>query len=711
MVFPIHLRGPRNGRWLGAWLLGCLVLANSAMATPAQAPTTPVQAEPGQAKSAQDAPAQPVQGAAGAATAGTAVGPHPAQAAPSKRHTREAEDAYLAGAKKLQQDNLDGAEREFLRAQKLDPENRDYAIAITVAREHRVTELVQQSSKQRLAGNQAQAEKLLSEAQAIDPQNPLVIEHSRASFGSSASAVGAAETASGQVAGRSGDAASSTETSPLTDRAAMLSGDTVREPWSIQAPVLAGAILLAPSDAVRSFHQHGVSTNVLRDVEAAYGIRAVIEDTVERKDLRFDLEKVDYQQAMTVLMEMAHVFAVPLDETSVLIAKDTPQNRQRLERKLEETIYLPGSTTAQINELTNVVRNIFDVKQATAQAAAGSIVVRAPQNVLAPMNRVITDLIDSGGEVLVEVKMYEVDTTRTNNVGASIPTQAGVYNVDQAATSLVNANQSLVQEGISQGLISPTASTLTIAEELIASGLVQSTLLASTVGVFGGGTMLTGITETGNVAFNLGLNSTDTRALDDVQMRVGDWQQATFREGTRYPIVTSTYSSGVSSSATSALSNTSINGVNVGSLLSQYAGGLNETVPQVTYEDLGVTLSTTPVIQKSGRVNLLMDMKIEALSGSTSDGNPILDDREFKSDITVGEGESVLMVSNVSRTETAAMAGIPGLSELPGFQTPTSATLEKDTDQLVLVVTPHIVRRRSDMVAGPRILVRAQPTD
>jgi type II secretory pathway component GspD/PulD (secretin) len=432
---------------------------------------------------------------------------------------------------------------------------------------------------------------------------------------------------------------------------------------------------------------------------------------VEQKNFSFDLENVNYGKAMEVLKEMAHVIVVPVDETSVLVARDLPSNRLLMERLVEETIYLPGSTQEQINDMANVARNIFGVRQTTAQVTTGSIVVRAPQEVLAPMNRVLEDLIDATGEVMVEVKMYEVDTSRTVNAGANIPTAAGIYNVDQAATALVNANQTLVQQAIAQGLGNPpitaTSSALTIAGELIASGLVQSSLFNSTIGVFGGKTMMTGITETGNISFNLGLNSSDTRTLDDVQMRVADRQTANFREGTRYPITSSTYSSGLSTAA-SALSNKTINGVNVASLLSQYAGGSSMTIPQVTYEDLGVTLNATPVILKSGQINMKLDLKIESLTGSTSDGNPILGNREFKSDITVREGESVLMVSYVSKTESAAMSGIPGLSELPGFQMPVTQNIQKDTNQLVMVVTPHVVRRRSDLLASPRIAYRGQ---
>jgi type II secretory pathway component GspD/PulD (secretin) len=671
-----------------------------------QPPTGQAQPEPGQA-----APAQPVEGA-GAGTAVAAIGLHPVQTAPGKRNPREAEDAYLAGAKKLQKDDLNGAEREFTRALKLDPENRDYAIAISLARQHQLTELVQQAGKAQQEGNPQKAEKLLAQARAIDPENPIVTEHGGPVLGKQASTAKAPDAASGQIAsdqaaGGPGDKAGGALTDPLADRARMLSAGEENEPWKIQPPALEDAIRLAPSDAVKSFHLHGYSPDVLRQVTSAYGIRAIVDNSVESRNLSFDLENVNYAKAMEILTEMTNVIAVPVDETSLLIARNLPANRQLMERQVEETIYLPGATPEQVKDVENVARNIFEVRQTTSQAASGSIVVRAPQAVLDTLNRVIEGLIDATGEVMVEVKLYEVVTTHAVNAGTNIPTAAGVYNVDQAATALVNANQTLVQQAIAQGLVSPTDSAIMIAGELIASGLVQSSLLSSTVGVIGGGTMMTGITETGNIAFNWGLNSTDTRALDDVQLRVEDHQEATFREGTRYPIVSSTYSSGLSTAA-SALGNKTINGVNIASLLSQYAGGSSVTIPQVTYEDLGVTLNATPVILKSGRINLKLNLKIESLSGSTSDGNPILDSRQLASDITVGEGESALMVSNVSKTESAAMSGIPGLSELPGFQIPATENVEKNSSQLVMVVTPHVVRRRSDMVASPRIVYRAQ---
>jgi Flp pilus assembly secretin CpaC len=408
---------------------------------------------------------------------------------------------------------------------------------------------------------------------------------------------------------------------------------------------------------------------------------------------------------MNSLMDMGHVFVVPMDETSVIVAKDVPANRARLERQLEEIINVPGSTTEQLNELANIIRNIFDVRQATVQATSGSILVRAPEDVLLAVNQTITGLTDSSSEVMVEVKVYEVSTTRSINVGATIPSQFTVFNVTQEANSIVNSNQALVQQAIAQGYITSTTSNLDIALALIGLGLVKSSLASNLIGVFGGGIWKTGISASTQTTLNLGLNSTDSRALDDVQIRVGDRQQAIFREGTRYPITTSTYSTGISTAA-SALSNASINGVSVASLLSQFAGGTTATIPQVSYEDLGITLKATPVIQKTGRINLLLDLKIEALGSGSANGIPVLASRQFASNLTLMDGESAMMVSAVSKTETAAMTGIPGLSELPGFQTPTEKTTERDSSQLVVIVTPHVVRKRTEELIGPRIAVR-----
>jgi Flp pilus assembly secretin CpaC len=683
MAQTVHLRARSARRYLVAPV--CCVLAACAVAQTPSSSDVPT-------PSAIDTTAAPAISAPAAAAASL---PTP----PSRPKVRAAEDAYLAGAKKLDKDDLNGAEREFSLARKLDPENPEYTFAISLTKQHRLTELVQQSTKARLAGDTARADSLIAAARAIDPENPVVLEHTGAPM------LAAANPAQASAAPNS--AKSAQPAGQLTDRARLLAAGEVRQPWQIPAPVLAGALLLHPASGLKSFHLRGDSQSVLRDVAAAYGIRAVFDDSVQHKTLRFDLEEQPYDKTMSILMSMTHSFAVPLDETSAFFANDTPENRQRLERQLQETIYLPAMTPEQITDLANVIRNIFEVKQTSVEPTVGAIMVRTSEDNLGPLNRIIQDLVESSGEVMLEVELYEVSTTHTRNVGATIPQQFTTFSVDQAATSIVNSNQSLVQQAIAQGYITSSTSNLQIALALIQLGLVQSSLLSNLVGVFGGGLTQFGIDGSKNATVNLALNATDTRALDDVQMRVDDRQAATFRAGTRYPVTTSTYTTGLSTAA-SSLSSATINGVSVASLLSQYAGGSSTTIPQVSYEDLGVTLKATPQIQKTGRISLSLDMKIEALAGGSSNGIPVLASRQFTSGITVADGETALLISNLNRTESAAVTGIPGLSELPGFSPPLDQDAEKDTGQLIVLITPHIVRRRSDMVAGPRMSVRAQ---
>jgi Flp pilus assembly secretin CpaC len=564
------------------------------------------------------------------------------------------------------------AEAMFAKAVRLNPKDPNYIQAAALAHEHRVTELVQLAGKARLLGQVERSQSLLAEARELDPENAIVAQHTDSSAPSTAFRP---------------------EIQASTDPS-----------WIQHAPVIAGPVTLLPATVTPSFEVHAETQQTIQQVLSRYGIRAVFDDSVQRQNLRFDLEGLPYSQTSAILFKMAHVFAVPLDPHTVLIANDTTENRQKFERQLEETIYVPGFTPDQMKELGTVVQSVFDVTKASVQNSAGSLVVRAPEDTLTAINLTLADLIDGGAEVLLDLNLYAVDRTRQRDIGVQLPQQIGVYNVETAARELVQANQSLVTQAIAQGLIPANASDVTIALALISSGLVQSTLLSNTIGFFGGGITQTGITTTTPTTFHLALNSSDTRALDTLQLRIGDRQTGTFRSGTRYPIITSTYSSGLSGSAAS-LAGTTINGVSATSLLNQYLGASGSvTIPQIQYEDLGLTLKATPTVQKSGLVSVKLDLKIEALAGGSLNNIPVLANRQYASEITITDGGTALLASTLTRSESAAISGIPGLGELPGFQTATAeTTTEKDSSELILLITPHIVRHRSSAVAGPRI--------
>ena len=589
----------------------------------------------------------------------------PVVAAPDKRQIQAAEDAYLAGARLLEHNDLAGAEAQFGKALQLNPGNADYANALAVTHQHHITELVQQAGKARLLGQNEKAETLLAEARLLDPESPLI--------------------------GQGVD----TGAIPKVFHPEI-------EPWIHDAPSLAGSITLQPASGTKSFHLRSDQQDILRQVYAGYGIRATFDESVPRQNLRFDLEDSPYQQAVPMLLNITHVFAVPLDTKSVLIVKDNPENRTKFEHLLQETIYVPGMTNEQMDELSQVVQRVFDVKQVSVDKSSGILAIRAPEETLSYINLTLADLIDGGSEVMIELKLYSVDRTNQRNIGTQLPQQIGLYNVESTAQNIVNANESLVNQAIAQGLIPPGSNNITIALALIASGLVQNAQVSNTVGAFGGGISQTAITTNQNAAFNLQLTASDTLALNDMQVRVMDGKPAVFRIGERYPITTATYST-ASPAQTSALNGITINGVSAASLLNA-AVGSPITIPQIQYEDLGLTLKATPTVEKSGAIKMKIELKIEALTGGAINNIPVLNSEQFGSDVTVNDGDTAFLVSSVSRSEAASLNGLPGVSELPGFQTATGVkTTDTNSSELLLLITPHVTRRRSNLTAGPLI--------
>src|SRR5271165_4328068 len=123
-------------------------------------------------------------------------------------------------------------------------------------------------------------------------------------------------------------------------------------------------------------------------------------------------------------------------------------------------------------------------------------------------------------------------------------TAVNVYSEEQ---SILNANQALVQQIISSGLAAP-GDTLAILGILIASGQVSSSLLTGGFALFGGGITQSALAP-GTVHANFDLNSSDSRELDHLLLRMADASTtgtdsaaATIKSGTRYPIQTSSFS-------------------------------------------------------------------------------------------------------------------------------------------------------------------------
>ncbi len=602
---------------------------------------------------------------------------------PSAKVLREAEDTYLRGARALDHNDLLVAEREFLHATELSPNNREYALALAVTREHRLTNLIQRAATAQHAGHTAQAEALLVQARAIDPQNPVVRQHFNPDG----------------------------ELLPTFSTNFPPPPDPLNAGRATQVQSLGGPVVLAPDPGTRAVHIRSSPEQLLRTVCSSFGIVAAFDPSVSAAPsgppLRLDLDNVTFGDALRAAEDLTHAFSVPQQAKVLFFASDTPENRAEFEPLVEETLFMPGVTPEALTEYANLARSVFNLRTVNAVGSAGGLVLRGDPATLESVNATFADLVDGGAEVLIDLTLYEVDRSRLVNLGASTPSSVGVFPVAATAENLINSNQALISQAVANNLITltgnPYTDALTELEFLIASGTVSSSEFTNLLGVLGhyAGLPLAGVYLGQGSTFNALLNTTDARVLDMVQLHAGNGAESSFRAGTRYPIETGIYSSNLSSALTSAVAGLTINGTSVASLL---GGASSVSVPQIQFEDLGLTLKATPEVLRSGDIHLKLDFKLEALGSGSINTLPVLNNRALTSQITIPPGQTALLASLVSRSEQRSIDGLPFLSELPGFQGTEKSSNVATTD-LLITLTPHIVRTRNMQIASRRLLL------
>jgi general secretion pathway protein D len=631
------------------WVALCLpALAQQAAQEPVQ---QPAQATPSQASSAQPASAAPAPGKPAASPAATI-----SLGAPVKANVlhdqRKAAKLYLEGIKLLEKQQPEPAWKLLKQASELEPANTTYLRAAELARQGTVTQLVQEASRERDHAASSQSAALLKHAQEIDPTNPLVVQHlDQLADGVTGSQAGTTQIGATAVAGQDSDF-------PLAD----------------------GGIKLEPNKDKHSFHLHAPERQIVQEVFRAYGIEASVHDSVKSQQVRLDLDDVSFTAAVHALGLVTKTFYEPLDPHRVVVASDTRENRTQFQRTEMETIYLPGLTDKELTDVSNVAKQVFDAQQTSVQPTRGTMTVRASTQNITALNKTIGSLEAGLSQVDLNVKVIQLSHVSTRETGTTFFQQTGVNNAFSEINSIIQQNQSAVQQIISSGLV-PNASTFTNEIEIIAvllsSGQLTGTPFNQGFALFGGG-LTSSILSPSPATLTMTLNSSDTRTLDDIHMHLEDDEAGTFKIGERYPIETSSYSS-------TTLPN--IPGV------SQAAAALTEqTVPQIQYQDIGLTLKATPRVMRSDDVALTMELKIDSLGGSSLNDIPILDSQQFAGVLTLKEGETAVMFSDLSRQESRALSGLPGVSDIPGLQDVSDITRNQNVARLLILVTPSVVR-------------------
>jgi len=570
---------------------------------------------------------------------------------------RRATKLFLEASKQFEKQDFIAALEGYTQAATLDPTNEDYRLAAELARSHAVTAQIQAAAKDRVRGDSVAARAALEQALTLDPKNLEATQHLY----------------------ELGDETVRQQTAPIYAQAA----DSI----GVSMPLL-------PTPGVHSFHLHVDQRRTIQEVFKAFGIEATVDDSVRLTQVRLDIDDASFAEATHVLSLVTNSFYVALDTHRALVARDTTDNRKQFERLDLETIYLPGLTAGEMTEVGTLAKTVFDLQHAAVDQSAGTITLRASPSTLNAFNATIRDLIDGHSQVLLEVSLIQLAHTSSRNTGFQPPQSISAFNVYAEEQSLLNSNQALVQQIISSGLAAP-GDTLAILGILLASGQVSSSLFSNGIALFGGGLTASALSP-GAMTANISLNSSDSKELDHLLLRLSDGvgesddAQATVRSGTRYPIQTGSYSTGASLPNIPGLTGAGSSGSLSGLLGQLGTSGVN--IPQFQYQDLGMTLKARTRVLRNNDVALTLDLKIVALGGSTSDGNPILDNRSYSGVVTVRKDTGVVLVSELDKSETRAISGLPGISEIPGLNSVSDNTKDTNSSTLVVILTPHVVR-------------------
>lgn len=205
----------------------------------------------------------------------------------------------------------------------------------------------------------------------------------------------------------------------------------------------------------------------------------------------------------------------------------------------------------------------------------------------------------------------------------------------------------------------------------------QLTVLAN------GGLTLQGLKDVGSDTISVGpspslvFDGQDTNAnlLANPRIRVKNREKAKIHIGDRVPVITS---------------NVSSNGV---------------ISDNVQYIDTGLKLEVEPLISISGDVTIKLNLDVSSIGEKviTSTGAvvPQIGTRSTSTELRLKDGETQILAGLINDQERKTVNKIPGLGDLPIL----GRFFSKDKDdklktELILTITPHIIRPRKSPDAG-----------
>jgi general secretion pathway protein D len=136
--------------------------------------------------------------------------------------------------------------------------------------------------------------------------------------------------------------------------------------------------------------------------------------------------------------------------------------------------------------------------------------------------------------------------------------------------------------------------------------------------------------------------------------------------------------------------------------------GGTELLSTVVQQDVGIILKVTPFITSEGNVEMILDPEISSLSADTvAIGNgvnsPIINMISADTVVVTPNNQTVVIGGLISTQKTSVENKVPLLGDIPGLGYLFKYTTKnKQRTELIVFMTPHIVRDPADLAGASR---------
>ena len=536
---------------------------------------------------------------------------------------------YNEGKKSEAINDYDSAVVHYDRALKADPLNTEYKLKLTRLRFEAGQFHVDQGRKLREMGNLQLALAEFQKALMIDPASPIAQQEIQNTM--DALAKSAAEKAPPPAA-----------------------------PSEEQPKVMAAPPQLKPlSRAPINLKMTNDSRVIFDTVAKLAGLTVVFDPDFTSRRIAAELTDVTLEQALDIVSLESKAFWKPVTNDIIFVAPDQAQKRRDYEEEVVRTIYLKNTILPQdLTEIVNGLRQLLDLRRVQQFNAQNAIIVRDTPDKVMLAEKIVNDIDKPKAEVVIQFSVLQARRDRLRDLGINPGTSVSLTFTPPNATTTTNNNTT-------NGTNTTNSSTT--------GGLPLNQLRSIGTGDYS-------LTLPNATATAL-LTDSQTKIIDDPQIRMVDGQDAKLRIGDRVPVATGSFQAGVGVGATGA----------GGSIVNPLVN------TQFQYLDVGVIVDVTPRIHSDNReVSLKLSVEVSSVTGQQNIGGinqPVISTRKIEHDVRLQDGEVNILGGLIERTNTRSISGWPGFSDIPFLRYFTSQeNVESEEQEVLIVVTPHIIR-------------------